>query len=43
MSKYIHLLVAAERCETPEEAKLILDELRRLQNNRKQKQQAEAG
>ena len=40
MYMYIHLLEAAEQAETPEEARLILEELRRLQKNRKKKQQA---
>ena len=40
MHPYIHLLEAAEQCTTPEEARLILEELRRLQKNRKKRQQA---
>ena len=39
MYMYIHLLEAAEQAETPEEARLILEELKRLQNNRKQRKQ----
>ena len=40
MSKYIDLLRKAEKAETHEEAQLILNELKRLQNNRKSKQEA---
>ena len=40
MSKYIDLLRKAEQAKTHEEAQLILNELKRLQNNRKSKQQA---
>ena len=41
MYMYVHLLEAAEQCETPQEARLILEELRRLQNNRKKRKQAD--
>ena len=37
MSNYIDLLRKAEKAETHEEAQLILNELKRLQNNRKSK------
>ena len=40
MSSYIELLKRAEKAASHEEAELILEELRRLQNNRKSKQQA---
>lgn len=40
MNKYIDLLRKAEKAETHEEAQLILNELKRLQNNRKSRQEA---
>ena len=41
MSEYIQLFTKAEQCKTAEQARLILEELRRLENNRKiRKQQA---
>ena len=39
MSTYIQLLTKAEECKTAEEARLILQELRRLEINRKIRQQ----
>jgi len=40
MTKYLELLQRAERAKTYEEAQLILNELKRLQDNRKSKQEA---
>ena len=40
MSNYIELLKRAEKAASHEEAELILEELKRLQENRKSKQQA---
>ena len=38
MSNYIQFLTKAEDCKTAEEARLILEELRRLECNRKIRQ-----